>query len=85
MALASFILAPRSNELEKWSCVRHKEGKQWFLLYCAVGRQGGKARREGRGNMTPLPTGTHVPMSQKREKSISYQFETWWKIKRENM
>lgn len=51
MALPSFILAPRSNELEKWSCVRNKEGKQWFLPYYAVG----KARSEGRGNTMPFP------------------------------
>lgn len=28
MALSSFILAPGSNELEKWSCVRKEEASR---------------------------------------------------------
>lgn len=70
MALPSFILAPGSNELEKWSWVRNNEAS-WLrkedsgsCLAVQWGRQGGK---EG-GTRCPFPTGTHVPMSQRKGK-----------------
>lgn len=72
MALPSFILAPGSNELEKWSCVRNNEASRLrkedsgSSLTVRSGRQEGK---EG-GTDAPSPLGHMSPCPREEEKSI---------------
>ena len=65
MALPSFILASGSNELEKWSCVRNNEASRLRTGDSVIPPS--LCPEKGRkGNRVP-PTGTRVPVSQRKE------------------
>lgn len=79
MALPSFILAPGSNELEKWSCARNNEAprrrKGDSVVLPALCPGEGKEGRSGENTMPPphWDTSPNVPEDEEGKRPI---FET---------